>query len=118
MRHGRQLSWDWRNPTTEHWFNPNAPTQEWYNRAGRPNLDDTVFEEFLQQDQGPHQISPTPAMPRQLPNLVVNPLKCSGQQRQPVTQPDNVYGDEAPVDILQHYDAFDVSRPPSDQSPD
>ena len=47
MRHGRQLSWDWHNPTTGRWFNPTAPAQEWYNRAGRPDLDDTVFEEFF-----------------------------------------------------------------------
>ena len=57
-------------------------------------------------------------MPRQLPNPVVNPLRCSGQQRQPVIWPDNVYGNEAPVDILRRYDTFDVSRPLSDQSPD
>ena len=47
MRHGRQLSWDWHNPATEQWFNPAAPTQGWYDGAGHPNLDDTVFEEFL-----------------------------------------------------------------------
>ena len=45
-------------------------------------------------------------------------MRHSGQQRQPVIQPNNVYRDEAPIDILQHYDAFDVSRLPSDQSPD
>ena len=98
--HLLQLSWDWHNPTTERQFNPNAPVQEWYNRAGRPDLDDTVFEEFLQQDQGPHQISPTPAMLRQLPNPVVNPPRRSVQQQQPVHQPDNVYRYEAPIDIL------------------
>ena len=87
MRHARQLSWDWHNPTTECRYNLAAPVQGWYERAGCP-------------DQGPHQISPTPAAPRQLTNLVVNPLRCSGQQRQLVTQPDNVYGDEAPVDIF------------------
>ena len=117
-RHGRQLSWDWHNPTAECRFNPAAPAQEWYHWAGCPNLDNAVFEEFLQMDQGPHQTLPTPAAPRQLLNLVVNPLQCSGQQRQPVTQPDNVYGDEAPIDILRHYDAFDMSRPLLDQSPD
>ena len=46
-RHGRQLSWDWHNPTTEQQFNLAAPIQEWYDRAGCPDLDDTVFEEFL-----------------------------------------------------------------------
>ena len=51
-------------------------------------------------------------------NPLVNPPRCSGWQQQPINWPDNVYGDEAPVDILQNYDAFDVSRPPSDQSPD
>ena len=56
-------------------------------------------------------------MPRQPPNLVGNPPRHSGWQRQPVNQPDNVYEDEAPVDILQNYDAFDVSRPSLDQSP-
>ena len=33
-------------------------------------------------------------------------------------QPDNLYGDEAPVDILWHYDDIDVNRTPLDQSPD
>ena len=118
MRHGSQLSWGWHNPTAEHQFNLAAPVQEWYNRAGCPDLDNTVFEEFLWQDQGPHQTSPTPAIPRHLPNLVVNPPRHSGWQRQPVTRPDNVYRDEAPIDILWRYDTFDVSRPLSDQSPD
>ena len=98
--HLLQLSWDWHNPTTERQFNPDAPVQEWYNRAGHPDLDNTVFKELLQQDQGPHQISPTPAMLRQLPNPVVNPPRCSGQQQQPVHQPDNVHRYEAPIDIL------------------
>ena len=57
-------------------------------------------------------------MPRQPPNLVENPPRCSGQQRQPIIRPDDVYGDKAPVDILQNYDAFGVSRPSLDQSPD
>ena len=117
MRHGRQLSWDWHNPTTEHRYNPNAPIAEWYCHGGRADLDNTVFKEFLQQ-QGSHQTSPSPAGPRQLLNPMVNPSRHSGQQRQPITQHDNVYGDEAPVDILQNYDTFDVSRPLSDQSPD
>ena len=79
-RHRRQLSWDWHNPTTVRKYNPDAPIQRWYERAGCPDLDDTVFEEFLQWDQGPHQTSPTPVRPRQLPNLVENPPRCSGQQ--------------------------------------
>ena len=49
---------------------------------------------------------------------MVNPPRHSGWQRQPVTWPDNVYGDEALVDILQNYDTFYVSRPLLDQSPD
>ena len=105
-RHGRQLSWDWHNPTTE----------QWYRHGGCADLNNTA-EEFLRQ-QGSCQTSPTPAAPRQPPNPVVNPPRHSGQQRQPVTWPNNVYGDEAPIDILQNYDAFDVSRPSSDQSPD
>ena len=99
-RHGRQLSWDWHNPTTEHMYNPDAPIAQWYSRAGHPDLDDTLFKKFLWQDQGPHQTSPTPARPRQLLNLVENPPRCSGQQQQPVIQPDIIYGDEAPIDIL------------------
>ena len=102
---------------TEQQFNPTAPVAEWYHDGGHADLDDTVFEEFLQQ-QGSHQTSPAPAAPRQPPNLVVNPLRRSGWQRQPITRPDNVYGDEAPVDILQNYDTFYVSRPSLDQSPD
>ena len=99
-RHRRHLSWDWHNPTTEHMYNPDTPIAQWYNRAGHLDLDDTVFKEFLQQDTGPYQTSPTPAGPRQLLNLVENPPRHSGQQQQPVIRPDNVYGDEAPVDIL------------------
>ena len=117
-RHGRQLSWDWHNPTTEWWYDPDTSIEEWYTRAVHSDLDDTVFEEFLQWDQRPHQTSPTSARPRQLPNLVENPPRHSGQQQQPVIWPDNVYRDETPIEILQCYDTFDVSRPPSDQSPD
>ena len=99
MRHGRQLFWDWHNSTTEQQYNPDAPIAEWYRHGGHADLDNTVFKEFLQQ-QGSRQTSPTPAGPRQPPNPVVNPPRHSGRQRQPVTQPDNVYRDEAPVDIL------------------
>ena len=48
----------------------------------------------------------------------MNPPWCSGWQCQPAIQPDNVYGDEAPVDILRHYDAFDITGPRADLSPD
>ena len=48
----------------------------------------------------------------------MNPPQRSGRQQQPIHWPENVYGDEAPIDILWNYDAFDVSRPSSDQSPD
>ena len=98
-RHGRQLSWDWHNPITEWRYNPAAPVAEWHRGGGHADLDNTVFEEFFRR-QGSRQTSPTPAAPRQLPNLVMNPPRCSGCQRQPITQPDNVYGDEAPIDIL------------------
>ena len=114
-RHGRQLSWDWHNPVT----GAPDPVLEWSHHTGHDQIPDSVFEEFLQhQDHELGQTSPTPARPRQPANLLVNPPRCSGQQQQPIHQPDNVYGDEAPVDILQNYDAFDVSRPSSDQSPD
>ena len=115
-RHGRQSSWDWHNPMTER-FPPDISANRWFSCGGHADLDNTVFEEFLWQ-QGSCQTSPTPARPRQPANLLVNPPRCSGQQRQPVHWPDNFYGDEAPIDILQNYDAFDVSRPSSDQSPD
>ena len=46
-RHGRHLSWDWHKPTAEQWYNPDTPIQGWYHRAGHPDLDDTVFKEFL-----------------------------------------------------------------------
>ena len=95
------MSWDWHNPTMGA---PN-PTLGWSHRTGHASLPDRVFEEFLQQ-QGSRQTSSTPAAPRQPPNPVVNPPRRSGQQRQPVTQPDNVYGDEAPIDILRNYDTF------------
>ena len=114
-RHGRQLSWDWHNPTT----GAPDPRLGWSCCAGCVPAYDAVFKEFLQnQEQEPYQTSPTPAGPRQPVNPLVNPPRHSGQQRQPVHQPDNVYRDEAPVDILQNYDTFDVSRPQSDQSPD
>ena len=48
----------------------------------------------------------------------MNPPWHSSQRRQPAIRPDNVYGDEAPIDILQHYDAFDITGLPADQSPD
>ena len=51
-------------------------------------------------------------------DLLVNPPRHSDRQRQSIHWPDNVYRDEAPIDILRNYDAFDVSRPSSDQSPD
>ena len=98
-RHGRQLSWDWHNPTTEAQYNPEHSIPEWYHPGGYADLDNTVFEEFLQQ-QGPCQTSPTPAAPRQPPNPVGNPPRHSGRQRQPIHQPDNIYRDEAPIDIL------------------
>ena len=51
MRHGRQLSWDWHNPRTEHWnmvLDPDAPIpEEWYCPDGHADLDDSVFEDFL-----------------------------------------------------------------------
>ena len=91
----------------------------WSRCAGHVPAYDAVFEEFLwNQEQDPDWTSPTPARPRQPANPLVNSLRCSGWQRQPIHWPDNVYGDEAPIDILQNYDAFDVSRPLSDQSPD
>ena len=107
------MSWDWHNPAT----GAPDPAMGWSCRTGRAPLPDRVFEEFLQQ-QGPRQTSPTPARPKQPTNLLVIPPRHSGWERQPLHWPDNVYGDEAPVDILQNYDAFDVSRPSLDQSPD
>ena len=43
MRHGRQYSWDWHNPTAP--VNPNIP--EGWRPWGCPDLDNSVFEEFL-----------------------------------------------------------------------
>ena len=115
MRHGRQSSWEWQNPAT----GAPDPRLGWSCHADCGQIPDCVFEDFLRhQDQRLCQTSPTPARPRQPANPLVNPPRCSGQQRQPIHWPDNVYRDEAPVDILQNYDAFDVSRPLSDQSPD
>ena len=87
MSHGRQLSWDWHNPRSDHYKgvpNPNNPVPEgWYRPDGQADLDDTVFEEFLRQ-QGSRRTSPTPAGPRQPANLLVNPPRRSGWQQQPV----------------------------------
>ena len=79
-RHGRQLS-------------------GWWRPEGRPDLDNSVFEEFLRQGQQSRQTLPTPARPRQPPQRV-NPPRHSGWQRQPAIRPDNVYGDEAPIDCI------------------
>ena len=46
-RHGRQLSWDWHNPTTEARYNSNCPIVEWHHHGGHADLDNTVFKEFL-----------------------------------------------------------------------
>ena len=59
-----------------------------------------------------------PAVPRQLPQWEANPPQRSGQQHQPTIWPDNVYRDEAPIDISKHYDAFDITGPHADLSPD
>ena len=123
-RHGRQLSWDWHNLTSMHYHgvstrdDPASRPEGWWRLEGRPDLDNSVFEEFLRQGQWSHQTSTTPAGPRQPPSQGVNPPRHSGRQRQPTTRPDNVYGDEVPVDILWNYDAFDVTGFPVDQSPD
>ena len=122
-RHGRQLSWDWHNPTSTRYHSvstrddPASRPEGWWRPEGHPDLDNSIFEEFLRQSQWSCQTLPTPARPRQPPQGV-NPPWCSGQQRQPAIWPDNVYGDEAPVDILWNYDAFDDTGLPVDQSPD
>ena len=78
--------------------------------------DDTPFRNHVQFTLPPVSESLSPAEPRQLPQ-VKNLPRHSGQQQWPAMQPNNVYGDEAPVDILWHYDDIDVNRTPSDQSP-
>ena len=103
MRHGRQLSWDWHNPVT----GAPDPRLGWSHHADHNQVPDHTFEEFLRhQDRESGQTSPTPARPRQPANLLVNPSRCSGWQRQPIHQPDDIYGGEAPVDILRDYECI------------
>ena len=42
-RHGRQLSWDWHNPVT----GAPDPRLEWSHHAGRNQVLDSTFKEFL-----------------------------------------------------------------------
>jgi hypothetical protein len=46
-----------------------------------------------------------------------NPPRCSGRIRQPVFNPDNVYGNRPPVDILGDNDNDNVFGPQGNQSP-
>ena len=65
-RHGRHLSWDWHNSTSKHYHGTTTGTdpaphpEGWWRLEGHPDLDNSIFEEFLQQGQRSHQTSPTP----------------------------------------------------------
>jgi hypothetical protein len=60
---------------------------------------------------------PTPSRPLPQPGNT-NPFpRCSGRIRQPVFRPDNVYGNQPPVDILAEEDDDYNSLWPQDQSP-
>ena len=59
-RHGRQLFWDWHNPVT----GALDPILGWSHHAGRNQVPDSTFEEFLRhQDHESGRTSPTPAGP-------------------------------------------------------
>ena len=66
-RHGRQSSWDWHHLTsmrhhTTSTSTGTAPCPEgWWRLEGCPDLDDSIFKEFLQQGGQSSQASPTPA---------------------------------------------------------
>jgi hypothetical protein len=60
---------------------------------------------------------PTPSRPLPQPGNM-NPFpRHSGRIRQPVFRPDNVYGNQPPVDILAEEDDDDASLWPRDESP-
>ena len=52
-RHGRQFSWDWHNPTSMRYHVTSTATDDtrrpegWWRLEGHPDLDDSIFEEFL-----------------------------------------------------------------------
>ena len=120
-RHGRQLSWDWHNPTSNRYHvmqADNTPCPEgWWRLWGCPDLDDSVFEEFLRHGSQSSQALLTPASQQQPPadervpshsrtrlpsgsggGIPSGPIETaqegprrSGKTRQPRQQPDNVY---------------------------
>jgi hypothetical protein len=59
---------------------------------------------------------PLPVVPSPAPANMNPPVRRSGRIRQPVFRPDNVYGNQPPVDILQDNDE-DPFVLPRDQSP-
>ena len=73
MRHGRQFSWDWHNLTSMCYHDNATGTDiarcpaEWWRPEGRPDLDNSIFEEFLQRGGQSSQTSPTPASQWQPP---------------------------------------------------
>jgi Reverse transcriptase (RNA-dependent DNA polymerase) len=60
---------------------------------------------------------PSPSRPLPVPDNLNPFLRCSERIRQPVFRPDNVYGNQPPVDILAEDDDDDNSLWPRDQSP-
>ena len=52
-----------------------------------------------------------------VPSLM-NPEQHSGRTRRPAIRPDNVYRNQAPIDILADNDNDDITGPLTDQSPD
>ena len=123
MRHGRQFSWDWHNPTSTRYHVTGTGTDTaprpvgWWRLEGHPDLDDSIFKEFLRHGGQSSQASLTPALRRQLPadesvpsqsqarlpsgsggGIPSGPIETapegprrSGRTRQPRQQLDNVY---------------------------
>ena len=77
-RHGRQYSWDWHNPMTRQ----NPTIEEGWRPWGHPDLDNSIFEEFLQCSNQSSQASPTPAS-RQQPSEGERVLPLSQNSRSP-----------------------------------
>jgi hypothetical protein len=67
--------------------------------------------------EAPPSPSRQPAVEQEQAPATINPLRCSGRIRQPVFNPDNVYGNRPPVDILGDSDNDNVLGLQRNQSP-
>jgi hypothetical protein len=108
-------------PSTPSSLRPNPLVTLRSVRINPINLPRTYWDEMrdLGLDEDPIFGVPFHTPPRPLPQPgTMNPfLRCSGRIRQPVFRPDNVYGNQPPVDILAEDDDDINSLWPRDESP-